>query len=78
MLDLIQQEDGGCLLPQLGFFVVDESMVVFYNKFAPGWIVVSHSMGNEYHTTVCCQSKIIFWVELVKGKDIPKDEHGEM
>ena len=42
---------------------VDESMVVFSNKYAPGWIAVKrkpHPMGNEYHTTACCQSKVIF------------------
>ena len=55
---------------------VDESMVVFYNKYAPGWIVIKrkpHPMGNEYLTTACCQSKVIFWIELVQGKDIPKE-----
>ena len=55
---------------------VDESMVVFYNKYAPGWIVLKrkpHPMGNEYHTTACCQSKVIFWIELVQGKDIPTE-----
>ena len=61
---------------------VDESMVVFYNKYALGWIVVKrkpHPMGNEYHTTACCQSKVIFWIELVQGKDAPKEgEHKEM
>lgn len=34
--------------------VVDESMVAFMNKYAPGWTVVKRKprpMGNEYHTT---------------------------
>ena len=61
---------------------VDESMVVFYNKYAPGWIVVKrkpHPMGNEYHTTACWATKVIFWIELVQGKDVPKEgEHREL
>ena len=55
---------------------IDESMVVFYNKYAPGWIAVKkkpHPLGNEYHTTACCLTKIIFWIELVEGKDTPKE-----
>ena len=55
---------------------VDESMVVFYNKYAPGWIAVKrkpHPLGNEYHTTACCESKIIFWIEIVEGKSKPKE-----
>lgn len=54
---------------------LDESMVVFYNKFAPGWIAVKrkpHPLGNEYHTIACCDTKVIFFVELVEGKDSPK------
>ena len=55
---------------------VDESMVVFYNKYAPGWVAVKrkpHPLGNEYHTTACCETKIIFIIELVQGKDAPKE-----
>ena len=55
---------------------VDESMVVFYNKYAPGWIAVKrkpHPLGNEYHTTACCDTKIIIWIEIVEGKDKPKE-----
>jgi len=55
---------------------VDESMVVFYNKYAPGWIAVKrkpHPLGNEYHTTACCESKVIFWIEIVEGKSKPKE-----
>ena len=55
---------------------VDESMVVFYNKYAPGWIAVKrkpHPLGNEYHTTACCESKVIFWIEIVEGRSKPKE-----
>jgi hypothetical protein len=54
---------------------VDESMVVFYNKYAPGWIAVKrkpHPLGNEYHTTAYCESKVLFFIELVEGKSAPK------
>ena len=47
---------------------VDESMVVFYNKYAPGWIVVKrkpHPMGNEYHSIACGECAI----EVIEGKD---------
>ena len=56
--------------------VLDKSMVVFLNKYAPGWTVVKrkpHPMGNEYHTTACCNTKIIFHIEIVEGKDQPKE-----
>ena len=49
-------------------------MVVFYNKYAPGWIAVKqklHPLGNEYHTKACSESKIIFIIEIVKGKSQP-------
>ena len=55
---------------------IDESMVVFYNKYASGWIAVKrkpHPLRIEYHTTVCFESKIIFWIEIVEGKSKPKE-----
>ena len=30
-----------------------------------------HPFGNEYHTIACCDTHIIFFVELVEGKDRP-------
>ena len=47
---------------------VDESMVVFCNKYASGWIAVKckpHPLGNAYYKTACCKSKIIFWIGRV-------------
>jgi len=59
--------------------VVDESMVAFLNKYCPGWTVVKrkpHPMGNEYHTTADCVTKVIFHIEICEGKDQPKEgEH---
>jgi len=59
--------------------VVDESMVAFLNKYCPGWTVVKrkpHPMGNEYHTTADCVTKVIFHIEICEGKDKPKEgEH---
>ena len=31
------------------------------------------SVGNECHSIGCCETKIIFGVDLVKGKDMPKE-----
>ena len=56
--------------------VVDESMAEFSDPYAPGWGVVSrkpHPMGNEYHTTADCFCRVIFHIEMVEGKDRPKD-----
>ena len=53
---------------------LDESMVIFFNAFAPGWMNVPrkpHPFGNEYHTIACCDTHIIFYIELVEGKDRP-------
>ena len=58
---------------------VDESMVVFYNKYTPGWIEVKrkpHPLGNKYHTVACCESTILFFMDLFEGKDKPMEgEH---
>ena len=56
---------------------VDKSMVVFNNKYAPEWITVKRKpylLGNKYHTTACCDSKVIFWIEIVEGKSKPKEQ----
>lgn len=40
----------------------------------PGWMFVPrkpHPKGNEYHTLACALSKIIFFHEIVEGKDRP-------
>ena len=66
-------------LMELSFFsswlvCVDESMVIFSNSFCPGWMNVKrkpHPFGNEYHTIACCQTHIIFYIEIVEGKDTP-------
>ena len=53
---------------------LDKSMVIFFNAFAPGWMNVKqkpHPFGNEYHTIACCDTHIIFFVEIVEGKDRP-------
>ena len=47
-------------------------MVVFNNKFAPEWISVKrnqHPLRNEYHSTTCLETTIIFWIECVEGED---------
>ena len=56
---------------------LDESMSVWFSKkTCPGWVYVPrkpHPFGNEWHTLSCANSKIIYQVELVEGKDHPKD-----
>lgn len=54
---------------------VDESMVVFHNPYAPGWITIKrkpHPFGNEYHATACAETGILFFIEIVEGSDRPQ------
>ena len=51
-------------------------MVIFSNAFAPGWMNVKrkpHPFGNEYHTIACCDTHIIFFIEIMEGKDRPTE-----
>jgi hypothetical protein len=53
---------------------LDESMAKWLNEYAPGWMAVGRKprpFGNEYHTMACAQSHILFWIEMVEGKDRP-------
>eukprot|EP00055_Hartaetosiga_balthica_P018338 m.133075 g.133075 ORF g.133075 m.133075 type:complete len:412 (+) comp9491_c0_seq2:1076-2311(+) len=53
---------------------LDESMVQWTNEKAPGFMYVGRkptNNGNEYHTIACAETKILFGVELVEGKDEP-------
>ena len=53
---------------------LDESMAKWLNEYAPGWMAVGRKprpFGNEYHTMACAQSHILFWMEMVEGKDRP-------
>ena len=50
-----------------------------------GWMYVArkpHPEGNEYHTIACSIAKVIFWMELVEGKDSPpqlaRKKHDEL
>jgi hypothetical protein len=56
--------------------VLDESMSVWTSKYScPGWMVVPrkpHPFGNEYHTVACAKSGVLWQVELVEGKDRPR------
>ena len=67
---------------------LDESMVVFLNPHAPEQVHVKrkkYPMGNKYHTATCTDTKIIYFVEMVegrdkteKGQDLKKQFEGEM
>ena len=55
---------------------LDESMsICWHNRWTcPGWVFCPckpHPFGNEYHTSCCRLSGILFSMELVEGKDHP-------
>ena len=56
---------------------LDESMSSWMNRWTcPGWMFVPRKprpFGNEYHTICCGLSGILFGMELVEGKDRPKE-----
>ena len=56
---------------------LDESMSTWTNKFTcPGFMFVPRKpwpFGNEYHTMSCAKSDILYSMELVEGKDQPKE-----
>ena len=55
---------------------INESMAVFTNPYVPGWIAFSHKphlFGSEYHTIACTECHVIFFIEVVEGKDIPSE-----
>ena len=55
---------------------LDESMSVWTNKYTcPGWMFVPRKpwpFGNEYHMVCCCLSGVLWGLELVEGKDTPR------
>ena len=55
---------------------LDESMSVWTSQWTcPGWMVVPrkpHPFGNEYHTLCCGLCGILYALELVEGKDRPR------
>jgi hypothetical protein len=52
-------------------------MSVCTNRWTcPGWMLVPrkpHPMGNEYHSLCCGPSGIMYAIELVEGKDRPRE-----
>lgn len=54
---------------------LDESISVWTQQFTcPGWMFIPrkpHPFGNEYHTICCCSSGIMYFMEIVEGKDRP-------
>ena len=56
---------------------LDESMSIWMSMWTcPGWMVVPrkpHPFGNEWHTICCGISGILFYVEIVEGKDRPPE-----
>ena len=66
----------GCFNPAW-ISCLDESMSVWTNQWTcPGWMFVPrkpHPMGNEYHSVCCGLSGIMYSIELVEGKDRPRE-----
>ena len=56
---------------------LDESMSIWFNKWTcPGWMFVPrklHPFGNEYHSVCCGETSIMWGIELVEGKDSPRE-----
>jgi hypothetical protein len=56
---------------------LDESMSPWSNVYrCPGYMYVPrkpHPFGNEYHSVACGQSGLMWGVEMVEGKDQPKN-----
>ena len=56
---------------------LDESMSLWTNMFTcPGFVFCPRKpwdKGNEYHTITCGKSSILFFAEIVEGKDRPKE-----
>ena len=56
-------------------------MSIWFNRFTcPGWTFVPrkpHPFGNEYHSICCGKSGIMYAVEIVEGKDHPKERSDE-
>ena len=57
---------------------LDESISIWFSKYTcPGWMCVPrkpHPFGNEYHSICCAKSRIMYQIELVEGKDEPKEK----
>ena len=56
---------------------LDESMSIWNNRWTcPGWVFCPrkpHPFGNEYHTICCGLSGVLFKLEMVEGKQRPKE-----
>eukprot|EP00549_Striatella_unipunctata_P017315 CAMPEP_0118690650 /NCGR_PEP_ID=MMETSP0800-20121206/10236_1 /TAXON_ID=210618 ORGANISM="Striatella unipunctata, Strain CCMP2910" /NCGR_SAMPLE_ID=MMETSP0800 /ASSEMBLY_ACC=CAM_ASM_000638 /LENGTH=192 /DNA_ID=CAMNT_0006588329 /DNA_START=370 /DNA_END=947 /DNA_ORIENTATION=- len=57
---------------------LDKYMSPWMSQFTcPGFMFVPRKpwpFGNEWHTIACGHSNVLFQVELVKGKDFPKEQ----
>ena len=57
---------------------LDESMSIWFNRWTcPGWVYCPrkpHPYGNEYHSICCGLSGIMYSIEMVEGKDRPREK----
>ena len=54
---------------------LEESMMIWSNNVGPSCIVIpkkTHPFGNEWRTICCTMSVVVYFFELVEGKDQPK------
>ena len=69
-----------CFIPSW-ISCLDESMSIWTSRWTcPGWMYVPrkpHPQGNEYHSIACGESGIMYAIELVEGKDKPKEKEKE-
>ena len=75
MINDFNEHTRGCFSPGT-VTCLDESMVALHNPKAPAFVYVArkpHPVGNEYHTIADSQSRVIFKIELVEGKDQPPE-----
>ena len=56
---------------------LDESLLIWFSMFTcPGWVFCPrklHPVGNEYHSMCCGLSGVMVAIELVEGKDRPRE-----
>ena len=51
-------------------------MVTFLGPHAPGLVTMKrkhHHVDNEYHTAACADNKILYYIAIVEGKDMPTE-----
>jgi hypothetical protein len=57
---------------------LDKSMSIWTSRWTcPGWVFCPRKpwlFGNEYHSACCALCGLMFVIEMVEGKDRPRDQ----